>query len=174
MFLRLILITIIGTGCGQKSLESTTSVASIKIEQEESLSSYAKSLSIDGKTPEGVGTLLILNEGEFKLRKIDLCTWFLIDNNMALTNSHCIPVMLKNEKNISCGDILQGVFQTNRGPRIARCKKIIYSSDISQTINLNNDYALLEIENSFDDVQAFTLSRKGFEIDDKIKILTMK
>jgi hypothetical protein len=157
-------------GCGSDSDNSTSR---IYIGQTENLSTYTQNLTIDSSTPEGIGTLLALNEGMYIQRNVGLCTWFLIDKNRAMTNSHCIPEAIKKDKNLSCGDYLQGGFQTKSGFTKVRCKKLIHASEISEVTVLNNDYALIELEKNIENASTFKLDRKGVTEDEKIKIHTM-
>ena len=157
-------------GCGS---ESDNSTSTIYMGQGESLSTYTQNLTIDSNTPDGVGTLLALNDGMYGQRNVGLCTWFLVDKNRAMTNSHCIPDVLKKNKNLSCGDYLQGGFQTKSGFTKVRCKKLVHASDISLPTILNNDYALIELEKNINNSSNFKLDRRGLAENEKIKILTM-
>lgn len=167
-----ILASFVFVGCGQKK-KNDTPTNIIKMKQGESLSTFTENLTIDTKTPEGVGTLLALQDGKYTERNVGLCTWFLVGRNRAMTNSHCIPEALKKDKALSCEDYIQGGFQTKSGLRKVRCKKLLFVSDISQAVVLNNDYALLELEKDITDTQVYILDRRGIAENEKIKILTM-
>lgn len=165
----LLLLLFIG-GCGSGS-EKETSTDSISIKQNESLSLYSNTLSIDQKTPEGVGTLIYLNL-DIK-RTVGLCTWFLVGKNRALTNSHCIPEALKNDGSIACSEHMHGTFQTGSGPVNAKCKSLLYYSALTQSTIISNDYALIELDRNIENASYFTLDRKGFTENEKVKILSM-
>lgn len=167
----IMLLSFMLAGCGSESDNSSTST--IYMAQGENLSTYTQNLSVDPNTPEGVGTLLTLHDGLYNQRNVGLCTWFLVGKNHAMTNSHCIPDALKENKNLTCGDYLQGGFQTKSGFVKVRCKKLIHASDISQPTVLNNDYALLELEKDIEDSATFNLDRRGIAENEKVKILTM-
>jgi hypothetical protein len=166
----IMLLSFMLAGCGS---ESDNSTSTIHMGQGESLSTYTQNLSVDSNTPEGVGTLLALHDGMYSQRNVGLCTWFLVDKNRAMTNSHCIPDAIKKDKNLSCGDYLQGGFQTKSGFTKVRCKKLVHASDISQPTVLNNDYALLELEKNIENSPLFKLDRRGLAENEKVKILTM-
>ena len=166
----MIFISLIFIGCGQKKSKPTSI---IYIGQEENLSTYTENLTVDFSSPEGLGTLITLHEGMNIQRNVSFCTWFLVDKNLAMTNSHCIPEAIKKDNKLSCGDYLQGGIKTQSGIIKVRCKKLIHASDISQSTLLNDDYALIELEKSIDNAFTFKLDRKGVAENEKIKILTL-
>jgi hypothetical protein len=156
--------------CGTKEQEP---VSSIPIQNYELIETYTNKLVLDQTTPVGLGTLLSLNKSSYMQDELKICTWFLVSKNMALTNSHCISDDLKNNPEKDCKEYLQGVIQTSSGRRTFTCKKLIHATKLSSVVVLDNDYALLELNENIDGVAPFELSRNGFIEDQKVHPLTM-
>lgn len=161
------------SGCGPEKSKSASSIGSIPLEEGENLNPYTKSLSIDEKTPSGVGTLLSYQEDILGTKKIALCTWFLVGKNKAITNSHCIPDIIKKRNTSSCSEYLQGGFQTNKGIVKAKCQEVIYFSTISESAISNNDYALIKLNKNIENANIFKLDRRGVSGNETVKVLTM-
>lgn len=167
----MILLSLTLIGCGKSGSEGK-STTTISLKEGEDLSTYLSQLSLDSNAPEGVGTLFSLKKDIYE-DKISLCTWFLVAPNKAMTNSHCIPESLKKNKSLNCSKLLQGKIQTERGVKTASCKKLIYSSEISTDVTNNNDYALMEINESIGNAESFNLKRYGVSEGETLSVLTM-
>lgn len=164
------LLTIAGCG-GKKS--SNNPIDTVYLQDGEKLSGLMQKLRIDSKTPEGLGTLVSLNEGIYSQNNAGLCTWFLVGANRAMTNSHCVPEALRSPNNLNCGDYLQGLIQTGTGQKTVRCKKVLFFSKMHDAVILSNDYALIELNKSFPEIETLKLERSGVVENQKINILTM-
>lgn len=171
----LMLLTLIGCGGSEDSGDETFQENPyFQIEENDKLHDFTKGLVVTANTPSGVGTLLSLHDGMWSSRNVGLCTWFLVAPDKAMTNSHCIPEALKTNPDLGCGEYLQGGIQTNSGTlKKTRCEKLIYFSTIPKSVNLNNDYALIQFENKITDAKIFKLDRKGIMENEKVTILTM-
>jgi len=90
-------------------------ISKIDVKDSTELVSYAKSIRLDILTPQGLGTLLSIHDGLFYSSNISICTWFLIEKDLAMSISHCIPEKVKIQKDINCGEFLQGSFKTKSG-----------------------------------------------------------
>jgi len=157
--------------CGSKDSQDNYSTDTFNLEDGQSYDSAVQNLILDYRTPEGVGTLLTLGANS---SSVSACTWFLVDKNLAMTNSHCISDTLKDDSTLDCGNILQGKIANRIGDgKLVKCKKVLKYSDIAGKVSENNDYALIELDQSFDDINPFTVSRAGMDEDDLISIHTM-
>ncbi|HXH32125.1 MAG TPA: serine protease [Bacteriovoracaceae bacterium] len=171
LHLCLMLLSLGLAACGEKKVHREMDL--IYLNSGETLNSYSRTLTLDPKTPDGVGTLLSLNEGIYGKSNVGICTWFLVGPNRAVTNSHCVPDSVKKSPAHYCGDYLQGSFKTPEGENKIRCKKLLFASDISKPTLLNNDYALIELEDNIPGAHSFKLDRRGISEGQKLKILTM-
>lgn len=117
---------------------------------------------LTAKTPLGLGLLLTKNDKKSK-STIGSCTWFIINKNQAITNSHCIPKKLKEDTALDCSKYLGGVIKTLKGDKRFYCKKIVHVSKISDSHFNNPDYALIEINKTFPGISNFNFSRDGFK-----------
>jgi hypothetical protein len=86
-------------------------------------------------------TALINNQ---KTKKVLSCTGFFIAKNLILTNSHCIPLDLKNNRDEDCSE---RIFFKNSQGEIAFCKKIIDFSPMDPA-KVSIDLALIETEDT--------------------------
>lgn len=170
----LLLVALSLSACGlKKETKDKEGVTSFRLSKGETLSKYVKTISLDSETPEGLGTLLSLNEGLYNERNAGLCTWFLIDETRVMTNSHCIPEALKEDKDLNCGEYLQGHIKTSSGSQIVTCKKLLHFSTLSELTVANNDYALIELNNKVNLSKTYQLDRIGINENDKVNVLTM-
>ena len=176
LILCFISLLVLMVGCGSKNAQKPKStVAYFPMGENETLDSSTAQLSLSSNTPPGVGSLLSLREAESLdgNMQFGICTWFLVDKNKAMTNSHCVPDKLKENPALNCSSYLQGAFSTREGVKKTKCKKVIFFSNIPEPVMQNNDYALIELSDSFKDANIFQLNRTGFHEDQKIKILSM-
>ncbi len=170
LFLLFLSFCIVGCG-GEESGESSES-NSFRIQASESLTNFIDTVELSSDTPEALGTLLVIHDGKFASRKVSACTWSLIDQEYAVTNSHCIPQALKDNKSLNCHNYLQGKISTGNGKSITvKCLKLVSFSKTDNSPLKNNDYALIKIEKV--NVQPFGLSRVGISEGEQLKAATM-
>lgn len=166
----LLSLTLIGCGKPGKTGEETSN---IPLGHGESIATYIDKLTLDQKAPEGVGTLFSLTTDIYKQYSLGLCTWFLVGQNRAMTNSHCIPMQLKTNEKLNCSLYLQGKIKTASGDKKASCKRLIYSSTLNESVITNSDYALMEISGDFKNTETFKLNRKGILEGETLAVLSM-
>lgn len=133
-------------------------------------------LSLGVRTPVGLGTLIKKSNITKKKFSIGLCTWFLIDKDHAMTNSHCIPKEVKkNQKLNKCAHFIKGIFRTEEGDIKRSCEKVLYFSKTKGNggVFSLNDYAILKINESVELSDYFKISRDGVKEDELISIETM-
>ncbi len=172
-FILLSILSSLFIGCGEDS-ENNEYVGQVGIQSNAELISYTKSLRLDPLAPEGLGTLLSIHDGLYYSSNISMCTWFLVGEDLAMTNSHCIPEKLKNSKDTACGDYLQGAFRTAKGEEKRSCKKLIFSSEITAGATISNsDYALIQLDSPVTNSDIFKFSRSGMGESSQVTIQTM-
>jgi hypothetical protein len=154
--------------CG--SSDKKQEISSFSVSYEETLNPYTSELSLSSDTPQGLGTLLSIHNGSYFSNKITMCTWFLIDEEHALTNSHCIPEKLKEDKSTDCAEYLQGAFSIGAGESVTRkCEKVISFSQIKENKTIsNNDYALIKLKKKVDLHRYYGFSRSGVSEDETL------
>jgi hypothetical protein len=159
--------------CGEKSSNDSSHI--YKVPKGTKLNIQVKEASIDSYTPSGVGTLYGITNGDQYSNLIQACTWFLISDKHAMTNSHCVPEELKSDEKVNCGDYIQGRIMTNSGrDEIRSCAKLLHFSDIKESnVLFQNDYAIIELDKPLKNTNVFKVSREGFTDGDKISVLTM-
>jgi hypothetical protein len=170
--LLMILLPLTLIACGKSGGEDT-SKSSIPLKEGESIANYIDYLNLDANAPKGLGTLFSLDTDVYNQSSLSLCTWFLVGENKAMTNSHCIPQNLKKDKKLNCSTYLRGKIQTSAGAKKVSCKKLIYSSTISESVITNNDYALMEINEDITNAETFKLKRNGVTEGETLAVLSM-
>lgn len=168
----MILLSLTLIGCG-KSGGGGSSTSKIPLKEGEGVSTYLDKMTLDVNAPEGVGTLLSHKTDLYHKSSLALCTWFLVGNNKAMTNSHCIPQVLKNNKALDCSQLLQGKIQTSSGAKTVSCKRLIFASTLNSTVVTNNDYALMEINGDVENTETFKLKRNGVTEGETLSVLSM-
>jgi V8-like Glu-specific endopeptidase len=142
----------------------------------EALDSTLTNLGLSEETTLGLGTLIKKTDiSKFEFG-IGLCTWFLIDKDHAVTNSHCISKELKNKKRkIKCGDYLKGVFRGEDGDEKRSCSEILHYSKIdgNRGVFKYSDYALIKLDKPVIISKYFKLSRSGIGENEGVLIDSM-
>lgn len=133
----------------------------------------AKNISFDSNVPSGIGTLISKTYLDEKSSKYEFCNWVLIDKNMALTSSSCIPESLKSSDVKDCGNYLFGKFKTNSNETEAKCKKVLFASEIPEDNYFINDYALIELDRDIPDTDFHPLNRKGITNREEVTIMAL-
>jgi hypothetical protein len=159
-----ILFAIFVTACGKQGSQKN-SASEIPLFYEEQYNEYVKRSSLDQETPNGVGMLFIKKDTIYG-KGMGVCTWFLVGENIAMTNSHCIPAEVING---GCEEVLGGVFKTENGDEKRVCKKVIHASPIAERSFDLPDYALIELDRPIN-TNVFAISRKGIVEDEELTI----
>lgn len=164
LFLSMILVLI---SCGKvESLKDKKLEISINSLNE--YTQHIESIYLDQNVPEGLGQLLIKKQTENGI-SVSTCSWFLIDDNMAITNSNCIPKQLKQT---DCSKYLGGAFMSSLGVEKRLCKRIL---DLPITIENNSfvdKFSLIELDRPVD-AKPFKLDRSGISEGDVLTIHSM-
>lgn len=160
------------SSCGNKE-ESTEYIQdSITLDSADQFQEFVNSASLDQNTPEGLGLLIKISPST-GLSKVSTCTWFLISDNIAATNSHCIPKELKNDKTLDCGDYLGGLFSThdnsNKNHSVRYCKDILHYSEIESNKFKSPDYSFIKLNQPLDS-DFYQIDRSGFEDSSLLEI----
>ena len=124
-------------------------------------------------THESLGVLFAAKQKTYNL-EVMTCTWFLIDNQHAMTNSHCIPGYLKNSTT-DCQYGLIGLFNTKNGPVKRHCQKIVTVSQIDDSNYDKTDYAIIKLNSPIStlDAKPFEISRNGISNNEIVRIYAM-
>ena len=130
-------------------------------------------IKFDSNVPSGIGTLISKMKQDEKSSTYELCNWVLIDKNMALTSSSCIPDDLKISKEKDCGNYLFGKFKTNSDSADAKCKKVLFASKVSDKDFFANDYALIELDRDITDSDIHPVNRKGISDGEEITVMAL-
>jgi V8-like Glu-specific endopeptidase len=113
--------------------------------------------------PEGVGLLLTSKLD----RTIHGCTAFLVEHDIIMTDSHCIPEDLKSPGSSGKGRMQIKFPSTNETVDI---DYTIFTSDISDKNKFSQDYAILKLD-GYTSNRPLMLSRSGFKDASQVKIL---
>lgn len=171
----LLLLAFTLTACGKKHSTDSSydeQMNTSPLKKDRPLNDLTKNLQLASNTPAGLGTLLVLKKGLFRT-SVNLCTAFLVDKNLLLTNSHCIPDTLKDTPDLDCGNILQTVIQTDNNLVRTKCEKIIKFSPTSKSVENEDDYALIQIAENITLSRYFSIDRSGFSENEKVVALTL-
>jgi hypothetical protein len=133
----------------------------------------AAKISFDSNVPAGIGTLLSKIKEDEKSATYEFCNWVLIDKNKALTSSSCVPNSLKASKDKDCGNYLFGKFKTNSDAAEAKCKKVLFASEVSENDFFTNDYALIELDRDITDSDFHPLNRKGITDGEEVTVMAL-
>jgi hypothetical protein len=140
------------------------------------LDSTLKNLSLGKETTLGLGTLIKKTNISSDAFGIGLCTWFLIDKDHAVTNSHCISKEVKvNSKRNHCSEYLRGTFRGEDGDEKRSCAKVLYYSKIdgNKGVFKYSDYAIIKLDKPVIISKYFKLSRKGIGENEAVYIDSM-
>jgi hypothetical protein len=155
------------SSCG-KSKSTPYVDGAITLSEKNTFEQIIKTTSISPDAPEGLG-FLISRIGD-KNQSIGACSSFFIDSETVVTNSHCIPDLLKKDEAAlkDCGNYIRVITQTNKGIEKTHCKKILFFSKINEdTLDTQPkdlpDYAIFKIDRQLNFSQTFSLSSKGIE-----------
>lgn len=172
--LLLLLTLVLIASCGKDDSKSS-SKTNLNVELNAKLNTFVGNSGLDPKTPEGVGALFNISSGDKYSNKIYACTWFLIGKDYAMTNSHCIPDVLKNNKDIDCSKYLQGRISKGNGEYETRaCSKVVSSSEINnKTVLGKDDYAVIKLSSSINNITPLKFSRAGLSDSEYVEIHTM-
>ena len=140
------------------------------------LDSTLKNLSLGRETTPGLGTLIKKTDISSGTFGIGLCTWFLIDKDHAVTNSHCISKEVKeNSKRNHCSEYLRGSFRGNDGDEKRSCADVLYYSKIdgNKGVFKYSDYAIIKLDKPVIISKYFQLSRNGIGESEAVYIDSM-
>jgi V8-like Glu-specific endopeptidase len=140
------------------------------------LDSTLKNLSLGSETTPGLGPLIKKTDISSDTFGIGLCTWFLIDKDHAVTNSHCISKEVKeNSKRNHCSQYLRGAFRGNDGDEKRSCADVLYYSKIdgNKGVFKYSDYAIIKLDKPVIISKYFKLSRNGIGENEAVYIDSM-
>ncbi len=154
------LILLISCGNNKDSQTKDYEQNNLQVNSTKEFNSIIEKSTIDDMAPEGLG-LLIKRDSQYEISRVSTCTWFLISENIAASNSHCIPDLLKKSRNIECSQYIGGIFKTKNGSAKRFCKKILGFSDIEDNKFRVPDYAYIELNKPVSG-QKYDIDRSGF------------
>ncbi len=118
--------------------------------------------TLESDVPNGLGLLIQIDANG----AVGTCTAFAISNTKIMTNSHCIPSVLKNRSiKANCSSFISLVINTGQGVKKRRCKKVLKYSGVNskeEDGGHSADYAVIEIDSAISSADAFVISRDSF------------
>jgi len=126
--------------------------------------------SLSSNTPMGLGLLVKRESLNSRKSTVGTCTSFLISEKTVMTNSHCIPDILKSKKeNINCADYLAVVVKARNLSEKRKCKSIVQFSNIDKS-KVKPDFAIVELDSPVTNSRKYLISRDGVESEQRTTI----
>lgn len=164
LIILLMLLSFISS-CG-KNIDDSNSELSLKSKVQ--YDQYVMSSDLSKDVPKGLGQILVRKES-FDSEVIKTCTWVLVDNDIALTNSHCIPAQILTK---DCSQYIGGSFMGESGVERRVCKRILNASKLTQRSQKSSDIAIIELDRAVN--TKFILDRSGILKDELLTIHAVK
>lgn len=158
----LIVITLTIISCGKKIKDSSEQSTQYLLLNQANYAQFVKDSELSEDVPSSLGQMLIKTDTPSG-QAIKSCTWILVDSDMAITNSHCIPAQMLNK---NCAEYIGGSFMSDSGVVKRSCKRIVYASKLSQRSTQTSDIALIQLNASVS-ARPFVIDRSGV-IDDEL------